>query len=183
LAGRPHRRKLLQAASLAAAILSLSVIACATGASAAEQAEPVEKDHLFVLEIGGAGERDLGGGRANFGGTIAGEVTPIENWLELEMGVTALGTAGHTELSGDFIFKKPFRLSPSVELMVGAGPSVARTLNGAERGTTVAAEVALDVMVWTGDRIGWYVEPSWSVVPRNGQQSVGVNAGFLIAFP
>jgi hypothetical protein len=43
--------------------------------------------------------------RANFGGTFAVEKSIIENWLEMEVGLTALGTNGQTELSGDIIFK------------------------------------------------------------------------------
>jgi hypothetical protein len=57
--------------------------------------------------------------------TIGIEVTPIENWLEIEAGFEALGTAGHTELPGDLLFKKPFGLTSQTELMIGVGPSVA----------------------------------------------------------
>ena len=91
-------------------------------------------EHSFILEIGTAGEWPLNGEHPNFGGTIAAEIEPIENWLELEFGLSTLATGGHTELSGDLLFKKPFRLSPTVEFMVGAGPSFSRILNGPERG-------------------------------------------------
>ena len=150
-----------------------------------EEHEPEERgpEHSFVLEIGAAGEWPLNNERPNFGGTIAGEVEPIENWLELELGFTTLATAGHTELSGDLLFKKPFRLSPTAEFMVGLGPSLSRALNGLERGDSWSVEFALDWMFWPTRNLGWFIEPTWSVNPRNGQQSAAVSVGILIGFP
>jgi hypothetical protein len=140
-------------------------------------------EHGWVLEIGAAGEWSLNGGRPNFGGTVAAEVEPIENWLELELGLTSLATAGRTELSGDLLFKKPFRLSPTVEFMAGAGPSLSRTFSGPDRGNSWSTEFALDWMFWPAKDIGWFIEPTWSVNPRNGQQSAAVSIGVLIGFP
>jgi hypothetical protein len=145
--------------------------------------EERDADHALILEIGMAGEWPLNGERPNFGGSLAAEIEPIENWLELEFGLSTLATAGHTELSGDVLFKKPFRISPTFEFMVGAGPSISQTLNGAERGTSVSAEFALDFMFWPTKDVGWFIEPTWSVNPRNGQQSAAVSIGMLIGFP
>src|ERR1039457_125417 len=91
------------------------------------------EDHAFVVESERAGERNIRDGCSNFGATLVVEATPIEEWLELEFGVTALVTSGHPELSSDLIFKKPFRLSPTSEFMIGLGPTVARALSGPER--------------------------------------------------
>jgi hypothetical protein len=145
--------------------------------------EDSDSEHAWVLELGGAGEWSLNGERPNFGGTISAEVEPLEDLLELEFGFTTLATAGHTELSGDLLFKKPFRLSPTVEFMFGAGPSFSRTVNGPDRGDAWAAEVALDWMFWPTKDVGWYVEPTWSVNPKNGQESIAVSIGLLIGFP
>jgi hypothetical protein len=76
-----------------------------------------DREHALVLKMGPAGEWPSHE-RANFGGTFAVEKSVIENWLEIEAGVTMLGTTGHTELSGDIIFKKPFRISPTFEFMI-----------------------------------------------------------------
>jgi hypothetical protein len=149
----------------------------------ADPHEERDAEHALILEIGTAGEWPLNGERPNFGGTIAAEIEPIENWLEIEFGLSTLATVGHTELSGDVLFKKPFRLSPTVEFMVGAGPSLSQTLNGPERGTSVSAEFALDFMFWPTKNVGWYIEPTWSVNPKNGQQSAAVSIGMLIGFP
>lgn len=137
-----------------------------------------------IFEFGAIGEWPLNGERANFGGTIGAEVTPIENWLEIEFSLATLATAGHTELSEDLLFKKPFELSPTVEFMIGAGPSFSQVVSGPDRGSSaVSAEVALDFMFWPTKNLGWYFEPTWSVNPRTGQQSVAASIGILVGFP
>lgn len=155
----------------------------AGGRDIAETGQERGAEHGVTLEIGTAGEWPLDGARPNFGGTVAAEIEPIENWLELEFGLTALGTAGHNELSGDILFKKPFRLSPTVEFMVGAGPSLSRTFSGPDQGNAWSTEFALDWMFWPTKDIGWYIEPTWSVNPRNGQQAAAVSIGLLIGLP
>jgi hypothetical protein len=148
----------------------------------AHHARAQEREHAYVLEIGPAGEWPLGD-RSNFGGTFAIESTPIENWLELELGLTMLSTSGRSEWSGDLLFKKPFRISPEFEFMVGAGPSVGKTLNGPDRDTDVSATFALDFMFWPTKNLGWFVEPTWSINPKNGHQAIGASAGILIGIP
>jgi hypothetical protein len=101
----------------------------------------------------------------------------------LEVGLTSLATRGRTEVSGDLLFKKPFRISPAFEFMVGAGPSISKTLNGEDRSTSVSAEFALDFMFWPTPNMGWFVEPTWSIDPRNGQQAFAVSGGILIGIP
>jgi hypothetical protein len=165
-------------AILAAAATCLALARAANTAHAQNDGAKDDQD----LEIGTAGEWPFSD-RPNFGGTFAIETTPIENWLELEFGLTTLATAGRTEMSGDLLFKKPFKLSPTVEFMIGAGPSISKTLNGPDQTISVSPEVALDFMFWPTKNIGWFVEPTWSVNPRNGQQSAAVNVGILVGFP
>jgi hypothetical protein len=73
-----------------------------------------EKDPFAVVELGAAGEWGLPNGGSSFGPTAAVEFTPIKNWLEIEAGVTSLFGRGQTEWDTDFLFKKPFDLSPTV---------------------------------------------------------------------
>lgn len=135
-----------------------------------------------MIEAGLAGERSIGSGVSNFGATLALEVTPIDEWLELEFGVTTLATSGHTEVSSDLLFKKPFRLSPTSEFMIGLGPFVARTLSGPERGTAHGIEVVLDFMFWRNKNTGWYLEPGWSRNAGSGERSVSLNGGLLFGW-
>jgi hypothetical protein len=163
--------------ALAAAGLCLSVVLGATATAAQD-----DREHALVLKMGPAGEWPSHEG-ANFGGTFGVEKSIIEGWLEIEASLTALGTTGQTELSGDIIFKKPFRISPTFEFMVGVGPSISRPLNGEDKSTTVSAAFSLDFMFWPTPDIGWFAEPTWTVNPRNGQQSFAASVGLLIGIP
>ena len=93
------------------------------------------QDHALVLELDPAAEWPLQRYRPNYGGNIAVEKEVIEDWLEVELGLTGLGTSGRGKLSTDLLIKKPFRLSPTFEFMNGAGPEITRTLSGSDRGT------------------------------------------------
>ena len=76
---------------LAAAVLCLTLTFGAPGAVAQD-----DREHALVLKMGPAGEWPSHD-RANFGGTFAVEKSIIENWLEIEVGLTALGTNGQNE--------------------------------------------------------------------------------------
>ena len=95
------------------------------GAALAEDKEP-----LAVFELGAAGGWGLNSGGSSFGPTAAVEVTPIKNWLVIETGVTALFSRGQTEWDTDFVFKKPFDLSPNIEFEPGIGPVWIHTVGG-----------------------------------------------------
>jgi hypothetical protein len=105
----------------------------------------IEEPNL-VLEIGPAAEWPLHGERENYGGNIAVEEEIIEDWLELEAGLTGFGTSGRSELSADILFKKPFRLSPQVEFFLGVGPEIAHAFSGSDKGTSASIEFATELM-------------------------------------
>ena len=153
--------------------LALLLIA---GAALAEDKEP-----LAIFELGAAGEWGFNGGSASFGPAAAGEFTPIKNWLEVETGVQTLFSHGRIEWDTDFVFKKPFDLSPTVEFEPGIGPVWMHTVGSGR--TTIGAEVVAEFMFWpTPDRkFGWFLEPSYTYAFSNGhEQSFGVNIGLLI---
>jgi len=56
-----------------------------------------EKDPAAILEIGASTSWNVTGGAATFAPTFAVEITPIENWLELEAGVSPFYTRNATE--------------------------------------------------------------------------------------
>jgi hypothetical protein len=60
-----------------------------------------QEDATAVLELGGAAERSLKGSSSSFGPTIAVEITPVENWLELEAGVSSFSSQGTREWDFD----------------------------------------------------------------------------------
>ena len=143
---------------------------------------PRDDDHAVVLEIGVAAAHTLGERSGHWGATVAAEVTPLENWLELEFGVTAIEVDDGTELSSDFLFKKPWRLSSRAEFMAGVGPELVHT-SGADPGTFLGGEAVLDFMYWPRKNVGWYVEPSYDLVSRHGvARGLGISAGLLIGW-
>lgn len=149
-------------------------------------AQQADKDPAAVVEIGAAGAQSLKGEGSSFGPTIAVEVTPVENWLELEGGVTPLFSRGATEWSTDLLFKKPWTLSDKVEFMAGVGPEWVHTTSHGQTTNSVAGEAALDFMFWPSAEhtVGWYLEPSYDYgFGRGHEQSLGVNVGLIIAIP
>jgi hypothetical protein len=145
-------------------------------------AQSDEKEPIAVLELGAAGSRSLNDGSS--GPTVAVEVTPIENWLELEAGLTPLFNRSSTEWDTDLLFKKPWTLSKQAEFMFGIGPEWVHTNKPAATADSISAEVALDFMFWPSarHRFGWYLEPGFERnFGRGHEQSFAISGGLLIA--
>jgi hypothetical protein len=148
--------------------------------------QSVDKEPVAVVELGGASSWNLNGGGSSFGANLAVEVTPIENWLELEAGVTPLFARHSTEWDTDLLFKKPWTLSKKAEFMVGIGPEWVHTRQYGLTTNSLAAEAILDFMFWPSakHRFGWYLEPGYDYsFGRRHERSVGITAGLLIAIP
>jgi hypothetical protein len=149
----------------------------------ADAASAEDKEPLAILELGASGEWGLNSATSSFGPTAAVEFTPIKNWLEIETGVTTLFSKGQTEWDYDFVFKKPFDLSPSVEFEPGIGPVWIYTVGMGRTTNTMGAEAVLDFMFWpTKDRkFGWFLEPSYTYSFGSGhERSFGISGGLLI---
>lgn len=163
-------------------ILILLSFACCGNAIAQIYREPVA-----VVELGGALSSNLKGRQSSFGPDVAVEVTPIENWLELEAGVTPLFTRNSTEWGTDLLLKKPWTLSRKVEFMPGIGPEWVHTSESAVTTNSVALEAVLDFMFWPSAKhqVGWFLEPSYEYdFGRGHERSIGISGGLLIAiFP
>ncbi len=150
-----------------------------TGAS-----QPPEKEAAAILEVGAEPARSLSGGGWSLSPTVAAEVTPIENWLELEFGVTPTFSHHSTEWDTDFLFKKPWTLSKKVEFMFGVGPEWIHIRKNGITTNSVAGEIALDFMFWPSPkrRFGWYIEPAYDYTfGRSHDQAIGVSIGLLIS--
>lgn len=148
-------------------------------ASAQEIASAQEVDHSIIFEIGAAGDWSRSEG-FHPGGTVAFEVRPIERWLEVEVGFTAIRAEGSTEMPVDVLFKKPWPLGRTGEFMLGAGPEVVHA-TGPGGGTFWGIEGVVDLMFWPRRNVGWYVEPGYEVTFRNGaRHGLAVAVGLLI---
>jgi hypothetical protein len=137
-----------------------------------------DDDHRgAVLELGAAGEWSVPDGKPSFGPSVAVEVTPIEQWLEIEAGISSLHGSDGREWETDLVFKKPFDLTKNVEFMIGVGPQWSSTSGFGTVG-------ALDFMFWVTPQYGWFLEPSYSYAfTRGHDQNLAVNVGLLIALP
>lgn len=143
----------------------------------------VPEKEAAILELGAEPARSLRGGWS-ISPTVAAEVTPIENWLELEFGVTPTFNHGSTEWDTDFLFKKPWTLSKKVEFMFGVGPEWIHIRENGIVTNSVAGEIALDFMFWPSPkrRFGWYMEPAYDYAfGQSHDQTIGVSVGLLIS--
>jgi hypothetical protein len=173
------RRGALRDIRFAVSFVTILASSLPVHASRAQDGGDGEVEHRAVLEAGAAFAWDLGEQTNQYGGTLAVEVTPIEDWLELEFGLSAVTAHGRTEESADLLFKKPYRLSPKSEFMIGLGPELVRS----GRRTSWGAEAVLDFMLWPRRDVGWYVEPGYEVVFRRGTgHAFNLAAGLLIGW-
>jgi hypothetical protein len=159
------------------------LLACLVCFSGSVLAQATHKEPAATLEFGGTGSWDVKGG-SSFGPAVAVEVTPIENWLELEAGVTPLFGNGAREWDTDLLFKKPWTFSKKVEFMAGVGPEWVHTRQPGMAANSISGEVALDFMFWSAakHRFGWYLEPEFDHnFGRGHEQSAGISGGLLIA--
>ncbi len=165
-------------------VLAACLAAC-TLAAHAQSAKPSEdKDPAAIVELGAATSWTLTGGAATFAPNFAVETTPIENWLELEAGVSPFFTRNATEWDTDLLFKKPWTLSPHAEFMLGVGPQWVHLRQNSRTSNSLSAELAGDFMFWPArkHRFGWFLEPAYDYSFAGGHpQSIGISAGLLIA--
>jgi len=157
---------------------ALGLVLCSASTPIHAQAREAV-DHAVVFELGWEGDWSRGDGFNN-GGTVALETTPVENWLELEFGVSVIQAAGGVETPVDLLFKKPWRLSPAVEFMAGVGPEVVHST--AEHATFWGVSAIADLMVWPHKNVGWYVEPAVDRTFKSGahENGFGIAAGLII---
>ncbi len=142
-----------------------------------------DKDPVAILELGAATSWNFSGGAATFAPNFAAEITPIENWLEIEAGISPFYTRKSTEWDTDLLFKKPWTLSRKSEFMLGVGPQWVHLRQSGKVTNSVAGELAGDFMFWpTGKhRFGWFLEPAYDYSFAGGhQRSIGMSAGLLI---
>ena len=158
------------------------VLGCCAGCLFAQ----TEKKEAAVLELGGASSWNVRGGAPTYGPDVAVEFTPIEKWLEIEIGTTPFISKRSTEWDTDVLFKKPWDLTRKLELMVGVGPAWVRSKENGVVANSVSIEAAVDFMYWPSERrrFGWFVEPVFEYnLAKGHERSVGISAGLLIAIP
>jgi hypothetical protein len=142
-----------------------------------------DKENKAILEVGAATSWNVSGGAATFAPNLAAEIEPIENWLELELGISPFYTHIAKEWDIDLLLKKPWTLSRKAEFMLGIGPQWVHLKQSGRWTNTLAGEVAGDFMFWPNGkhRFGWYLEPAYDYsLARGHQKSLGISFGLLV---
>jgi hypothetical protein len=174
------------ALAAACVFLSVAIPAYEQTSSPHPQAASEEKESAAILEIGAATSWNTTGGATTFAPNFAVETTPIENWLEIEAGVSPFFTRNSTEWDTDLLFKKPWTISRKAEFMLGVGPEWVYLKQSGTTTNSIAGELAGDFMFWPArkHRFGWFLEPAYDYsFARNHPQSIGISGGLLIAIP
>jgi hypothetical protein len=181
----PRRAFRLAAASLSTFIVCLPAYGQAAPQDSPTRVETTVDSHenKAILEVGGATSWNVRGGAATFAPNLAVEIEPVENWLEIELGVSPFYTHTSREWDTDLLFKKPWTLSRKAEFMLGIGPQWSHLRQNGRWTNSLAGEVAGDFMFWpTGKhRFGWFLEPAYDYSFAGGhQKSLGISFGLLI---
>jgi hypothetical protein len=164
----------------------IALLFLCSGTVFGQSADSHEKEPVATVEVGVAPTWSVKGAGSSLGPTVAVEVTPIEHWLEIEAGVTALFGNHSTEWDTDALFKKPWTLSRKAEFMFGVGPEWIHTRSYGITTNSAGGEVALDFMFWpkAKHKLGWYLEPSYDYdFAHPHDQSISITGGLLIAIP
>src|SRR5580658_110536 len=167
-------------------LLLLAMQASSKAPSGDPQKAAGDKDTMAIVELGATTSWNLSGGAATFAPNLAAEVTPIENWLELEAGVSPFYTHKSAEWDTDLLFKKPWTLSRKAEFMLGVGPEWVHLRQNGKVTNSISGEVAGDFMFWPArkHRFGWFLEPAYGYsFAGDHQQSIGMSGGLLIGIP
>jgi hypothetical protein len=146
--------------------------------------EGTEQHRLVILELGASGEREISDHTLHIGPAVGLEIEPIENWLEIELGASTNSSHGARNWEIEMPFKKPFRLSGTIEVMPGLGPTWTHTTQSGAQSSTWGAVAVIDLFVWRTKRLGWFLEPSYGIALNNGnKKSVGLTGGIFFAVP
>ena len=181
-----HRRTRATTLTLAMVLTLLYArSAWADGESKGRQKDDQEKyiEHTLIVGVGGAAEVELSDGSVHSGVNVMVEWDAIEDWLEFEVDASILSADRGSEMPFSLTMKKPFHLARWAEVMVGAGPEVVYVSNPMTKGTFFGGTVVLDFMFWPSQRLGFWIEPSYEIIARNGlSHGIGSTGGLLIGW-
>jgi len=160
----------------------LTLVLAASFHSSAVQAEQSTDDHLLILLVGPAMEKNTIDGSKAYGASLAFEFTAIEHQLEIEVGTQYLSTSNPKEIGAQIIFKKPFELAHDVELGVGLGPAIWRKTSSSSNNLQTGVAFVADFMFWTTKKVGWYLSPSYTYgTSSTAERVIGLSVGLLFS--
>jgi hypothetical protein len=94
--------------------------------------------------------------------------------------VSVIPHPGGAEIPVDLLFKKPWRISRTVEFMAGVGPELIHST--VEHRTFWGLSAVGDLMVWPRQNVGWYLEPGIERTFERGAHGMGfaMAAGIIL---
>ena len=153
----------------------------------ASEARAEDDDPTLVVAVGAVGEWALTENSASHGANVFLEFTPIEEWLEVELGANALYSKNdQKQWETGMLFKIPNTLAEGIEFAYGIGPQWNRKLGDGEKIDSFGLEAAIELSIWPWEqhRFGWYFEPSYGYDFGKGrEQSFTFSMGLLIGIP
>lgn len=167
-----------------AAFVVVLLFATKTLAQKVQADSTPDKEGVAIAEFGGVYSKDIHG-KSSFGYGVAVETTPIENWLELELGASSTYGVRLKETDIDFLFKKPWTFSPRLEFMFGLGAAWNHATDEGITANSWGGEAALDFMYWPFKKhqFGFYFEPGYEHNFKGSDQSVEMSGGLLVNIP
>ena len=160
----------------------LTLVLAVSFHSSAVQAEQSTDDHLLILLVGPAMEKNTIDGSKAYGASLAFEFTAIEHQLEIEVGTQYLSTSNPKEIGAQIIFKKPFELAHDVELDVGLGPAIWRKTSSSSNKLQTGVAFVADFMFWTTKKVGWFLSPSYTYgTSSTAERVIGLSVGLLFS--
>ena len=161
----------------------MALIASTAPAAEAPTEALGDTGHTLNFGVGGAAELELNGGQIQPGVNAFVEWEAIDEWLEFELGASALFSNGGVSVPVDLLAKKPFQLTRWAEFMVGLGPEVVPTFRGGHGQVAYGGEVALDFMFWPTEHVGFSFEPEYDLLFQKGLPSgFGLSGGLLMGW-
>lgn len=144
-----------------------------------------DKESFAVGELGSAFSKNING-TASYGFNASVEVTPIQDVLEIELGLTPTFAKKLKALDADLLFKKPWSLSARTEIMAGIGLAYDHENDQGLILNSMSGELAFDLMYWpfAKHEFGIYVEPGYEYgLAQQHEQSIEMSAGLIVAIP
>ncbi len=148
--------------------------------AARHAAQANDQESTIIFEMGGGGEWGIPG-KQRFGPEIGLEYTIIKHWLEVEVSTSPLFLRGQAEIGTDLIFKTPFAIADTLELLAGAGAEWIHRFN--RMPDSVAGVVAVDFVyeILPERHVSVFVQPVYSYdFGKDHEQTLGFTTGLHI---
>jgi hypothetical protein len=156
----------------------VSTILCTSLLAQSQNQPGKKKESVLILETGVSSDWDFKSNYTSLSPTFGFEFRTLKEKLEVEVGATPYYSNSNYNWQLEMLIKKPYDISPQMEIMFGAGPKW--TLSS--EGNSASVDIVTDLMYWPfKKRIGFYFEPGYDYGLKNQhEQSLGISTGLIV---